>query len=109
MLEVLVAFLSPILAAPFWYAVLWIPLAVVGWIVWRVMPADRRAKWQASVALLLLLAACDMNRVVVLERPQTKQIVECRREPLAALNQIAPCVRAYEAAGYRVVGDSDRD
>jgi hypothetical protein len=63
------------------------------------------------VACVLSLAGCGSgNRVVVLERPDTKQTVECRVNPLASLDragQVESCMSAYHRAGYIVVGDSN--
>jgi hypothetical protein len=62
------------------------------------------------VALALLLAGCgSVNRVVVLQHPDTKQTVQCKVNPWGPFDrtgQIESCVRAYEEAGYRTVGDS---
>ena len=57
-----------------------------------------------------VLSACGSpSRVVVLQHPDTKQTVQCRVDPwgdMRRTTQIESCVRAYEQAGYRVVGDS---
>ncbi|MDO8478370.1 MAG: hypothetical protein Q7W02_19660 [Candidatus Rokubacteria bacterium] len=65
------------------------------------------------VASILLLSACgSATRVVVLQNPQTKQTVECKVMnpdiPAVRAKQIKDCVKAYKAAGYDVVGDSEK-
>ncbi len=61
---------------------------------------------------LLMLGGCGaVSRVVILQNPATKQTVECKVDPLGDMRrtkQIKDCVKAYEQAGYGVVGDSDK-
>src|SRR5215470_6335391 len=69
---------------------------------------------QSTLPLFMCLASgCgSASRVVVLQHPETKQTVQCKVEPVGDTTfnrqQIESCVRAYEQAGYRVVGDSDK-
>jgi len=63
--------------------------------------------------IICLASGCgSASRVVVLQHPETKQTVQCKVDPVGDTTfnrqQIESCVRAYEQAGYRVVGDSDK-
>lgn len=64
-----------------------------------------------SVAFVcILLTACgSANRVVVLQNPATKEMKECRVNPLGTYNrteQVESCVYADTQSGYVVTGDS---
>ena len=62
------------------------------------------------LAVLVLTACGSVNRLVVLQHPETKQTVQCRVDPWGSMNrtaQIEACVTAYKKAGYGVVGDSE--
>lgn len=61
---------------------------------------------------VMLLSACGTYspaRVVVMQHPETKQTVECRVDPWGHIDrqlQIDSCIKSYEQAGYKKVGDS---
>lgn len=61
--------------------------------------------------MLMFLGSCgSVTRVVVLQNKDTKQIAECRVDPWGSANrraQINDCIKAYEKAGYKVIGDSE--
>lgn len=64
---------------------------------------------RSAILVAIILSGCGSpTRVVVMQHPETKQVVECRIDPWGHINrykQIDDCKSAYEQAGFRVVGD----
>jgi len=51
------------------------------------------------------------DALVVMQNPGTGQVVECKVDPWGDMRrdkQIEDCRRAYEGAGFRVVGHSNK-
>ena len=71
-----------------------------------------RAMMILILALTLASVGCgSVTRVVVMQNPGTGQVVECKVDPWGGERrdkQIEDCRRAYEGAGFRVVGDRNK-
>ena len=70
-----------------------------------------RVAWMLWGGLVLSMLAGCTTGVVVLRHPETRHVTDCRFylstiETGSPDAQIERCVKAYEQAGYKIVGDS---